>query len=225
MKYGLSLLCLLLCRCALGQPQMHPPVNFPTDSVSGEPRLQEVHQLPKPMKPDDIISATRTWAAKTYRDANKVIQQYDPEPGVAIVKGVFRIQFLSDFKSFGSETPVEMQVRHTITIQAKQGRYRATMDGFTFEIPPSALNTSAVSLAFDSRGCALSGQAYRQYVLEETEKSPYVTKKQMLRSLDKNPEVGMNDLRKKCAAVKKEALITLESLKQHLIKTSKESDW
>lgn len=81
--------------------------------------LQKVHDID--LKKDEIYSRSLEWLAKTFTDSKAVIEMQDKDSGKIIGKGV--ITFTAGI--------VNIPCRFTMSIEAKDGRYRTTYSNFT----------------------------------------------------------------------------------------------
>lgn len=70
----------------------------------------------------DLFARAKRWYVKEYRNANEVIQMEDPERGEIIGKGIFKVVYFSR----------QPNIRHTVTIQVKDGRYRYEISNFSY---------------------------------------------------------------------------------------------
>ncbi|MBL6448541.1 DUF4468 domain-containing protein [Fulvivirga sp. 29W222] len=71
----------------------------------------------------ELYGKAKEWFVNSYKDANAVIQLEDAEKRKLIGKGVINVV----------HTMVGRDVYHTVTIEAKDGRYRYTIDHFIID--------------------------------------------------------------------------------------------
>lgn len=101
----------LLAGCAEMMGNIVPPQ---------ERALEMVHEVP--LKKDEIFNRSLEWMAKTFVDSKEVIELKDKESGKIIGKGIVT------FTNMGMAT---IPCRYTLTIEAKDGKYRASFENLT----------------------------------------------------------------------------------------------
>ena len=116
---------------------------LPTDEL-GRVQFQEVISLADSTQPaNQIITRCRSWAAKTYNNSEQVVQQYDPQSGVLIIKGVLVVTTAPETKFLGTTSPPQKNnIQHTLTLEAKKGRYRATINQLSIMGYPIPVNSA-----------------------------------------------------------------------------------
>ncbi len=77
---------------------------------------------------DELYAAAKEWFVYAYKSANNVIQLDDPANGKLIGKGTFTVPYLGELQV----------VRHTVTIEVKDGKYRYFIDQFSINDYPFA---------------------------------------------------------------------------------------
>lgn len=119
----------------VGFSQSSDETTLPVDE-SGHVQFQQVVKVDSAESTKTIIGKARSWVAKTFNSASTVVQQYDPDQGILIVKGASK--FSSPQATFFSgktvTTPAPYLLRYTLTIESKPGRYRSTINSLTTEI-------------------------------------------------------------------------------------------
>ncbi|ELR69203.1 hypothetical protein C900_05399 [Fulvivirga imtechensis AK7] len=91
------------------------------NTESGLYTYQEVVEAPG--SAHELYSKAREWFVNSYRDANAVLQLEDPDQSKLIGKGVINVVHTMEGRD----------VFHTVTIEAKEGRYRYTIDHFVID--------------------------------------------------------------------------------------------
>ncbi|GAB2571653.1 DUF4468 domain-containing protein [Spirosoma areae] len=187
------------------------PVYLPIDSTTGNVQFREVISLSPDLDTKAIAQKARTWVAVAYRNAKDVVQQYDPEAGIIIVKGQFANRVF--YKGVAQSTSVT--VHHMLTIEAKPGRYRVTMNNLEQE-------AGGMKAFIKANHGSMSEQEY----LAEVQKysSGKGMEKMVMRSAQKNVTTTLTDNRLYTSEFKKNATALLESLKQYMQKKG-EKDW
>ena len=92
----------------------------------GQYEYQAVFEAPA--SPDEIYDRALAWIALNYRSANDVIQLKDDQNDKIIAKGTFITTNLFS----------EVSIRHTLQIEARDGRYRVTYGPFVYQGGPTA---------------------------------------------------------------------------------------
>ena len=94
---------------------------------SGEYFYQEVISIDSTNQ-QDLYDKLHQWVAKTYVSANDVIQYNDKDTGKIIAKGLYKTT------NYGWE----VYLRHTLTLEAKDNRFRVTFDQLAYQGGPDA---------------------------------------------------------------------------------------
>ncbi|MBZ5590131.1 MAG: DUF4468 domain-containing protein [Acidobacteriia bacterium] len=103
-----------LAAVALAKDEAQP---FPRDAA-GHARFQEVVQV-EGVSTTDLYNRAKFWAAKEFVSAKNVIQLDDPALGRLVLKGSLQ-------ETYGMTDKVWFNF--TLTVEAKDGRYRWTLD-------------------------------------------------------------------------------------------------
>lgn len=115
-----------------------------TISYSQEPiSYTEVVNVDSTLSANELYSRARSWFAETYRSAQDVIQMDDKENAKIIGKSNFKYDRIND-KASG-------WVSYTITIEARNGRYKYTITNFIHE--SSTGNLYSFGLITDDAQC------------------------------------------------------------------------
>ena len=113
-------------------------VTLPT-SDAGQVQYQEIVRIGDGKKPArQVFNQIRSWAAQQYPLGNEAEQQYDQQHGIVFVRSLYAI---------GNQS-----VRYTLTVEARIGRYRATVtdlildnNGFTQPVRPASSTAEELS--------------------------------------------------------------------------------
>jgi hypothetical protein len=97
-------------------------VEIPKDADSGFYKFQGVVNV-EGASADQLLSRARAWIATTYRSAKDVVQLDDPTAGRIIAKGLIPVRWMGETS----------HIRHTLTVEAKDGRYRYTIADLVFD--------------------------------------------------------------------------------------------
>ena len=90
------------------------------DNIAEEElKVQEIIEVD--LTKNEIYSLSLQWMANTFVDSKEVVEVKDAESGRLIGKGI----------TYFTSVVVEIPCRYTITIEAKEGRARVTIDSFT----------------------------------------------------------------------------------------------
>jgi hypothetical protein len=109
-------------------------ISLPTNAQGGVEFQQVFRLADTTVSATDIISRARTWAAKTYRDSEKIIQQYDAQAGVMVLKPIMKFTVFTEMKIITTvKESTDQYVGYTLTIEARKGRYRATMSNYAVD--------------------------------------------------------------------------------------------
>lgn len=71
----------------------------------------------------ELYSRAKAWVATAYRSAKDVIQLDDPNAAKLIVRGNFHVAVYTN----------DAWIRHTLTVEVKDGRFRYTLTDFVFD--------------------------------------------------------------------------------------------
>ncbi len=103
----LLLLFLFVCINSLAQVKL--PAN-----ETGQVQYQEIVRIGDGKRPArQVFNQIRSWAQKHYPLGNEAEQQYDQQHGILFVRSLYDID--------------NQSVRYTLTVEARIGRYRATI--------------------------------------------------------------------------------------------------
>ncbi|MFD2570180.1 hypothetical protein ACFSUS_06010 [Spirosoma soli] len=128
---------LLLSTTALAQ------FTLPTNEA-GQVQYQEIVRLSNPALPArQVYTQIRSWADQHYTASNEAEQQRDDVHGIVFVRSFYPIE--------------KRNVRYTLTVEAKIGRYRATItdlvvegDGLTLPVRATSSTVEEIKKAADS---------------------------------------------------------------------------
>ncbi|QIP14760.1 DUF4468 domain-containing protein [Spirosoma aureum] len=212
MKSVFTLIGLVVSIACFGQ--LNPsPVEMPIDSSSGGIQFREVVTLDPSLDTKAIVQKAKNWVATAYRSANDVVQQFDPETGILIVKGQFPVTRTS---YYGNQvTTAAITVYQTLTIEARPGRYRATLNNYEI----GAAGQRAVLAA--NRG-SMGRDEYMELVRKQA--AGMSMERTIIKSAEKNLDSTITSERLFMADVKQQSLNLLEMLKRHMQKKA-EKDW
>ncbi len=114
-----------------------PPLPWTNDNKI---EYQEVVPM-EGMARDELYRRAKAWVVETYNSAQNVIQLDDPANGELIVKG------LDKTPAYG---PALLRcvrtIKHTLTIEVKDGRYRYTLADFRVIIPGGVGDSAALEV-------------------------------------------------------------------------------
>jgi hypothetical protein len=99
---------------------------MPIDSSTGRAKYEEIIQAPG--SAGELLARARTWAAKTYEASNDAIQHYDLAAGVLVIRGITPVTYSELQQAFGARTARIVDIHHTLTIEAREGRIKLTFD-------------------------------------------------------------------------------------------------
>lgn len=105
-----------------GRPGFRQAAETPRDEETGRFQYQEVVEVEN-ASAGELYSRAKAWIATAYRSANDVIQLDDSAQGRLIAKGKFSITYYME----------SAWIRHTLTIEVKDGRFRYTLSEFQFD--------------------------------------------------------------------------------------------
>jgi hypothetical protein len=128
-------------------------VKLPTNEA-GQVQYQEIIRMPDATRPArQVYNQIRAWADEHYATETEAEQQRDDAHGILFVRSFYPIG--------------KRNVRYTLTVEARIGRYRATItdlvaedDGITSPVRPS-------SSTVDDLKRAANGEAKSEQVLEQ----------------------------------------------------------
>ena len=125
------------------------PPNLPTDAT-GNVEYREVVEVPG-VAAAELYSRAKLWIAQAYRSAPDVIKLDDPAASTVVAKGIYEV-------SYTQLVLITVHVAHSLTIECKDGRYRATinqlraqgMNAYMLDAPIDAYIQSYTSASLDS---------------------------------------------------------------------------
>jgi hypothetical protein len=97
--------------------------SLPKDSTTGMISYQEIVRVDSSVTKDVLYASAKDWFANAFRSAKDVIQMEDKENAKLIGKGNLTV-------SIPMVGPDYSRVDFTVTIQAKDGRYKYTVTNF-----------------------------------------------------------------------------------------------
>ncbi|WP_026262444.1 DUF4468 domain-containing protein [Spirosoma panaciterrae] len=155
MKY---LLILTLCVCirAVAVAQVRLPNN-----EAGQVQYQEIIKVPNPKTPArQLMEQFHEWADAYYASDPTAEQQYDQEHNILFVKSMYKMN--------------EQRIRYTLTLEAKYGRYRATLTDLIAEsnglnTPIRATSTTVSEMEHSAAGKTTTRKVIEQTVQQQTE--------------------------------------------------------
>jgi hypothetical protein len=128
-------------------------VRLPTNEA-GQVQYQETIKLPdNTRKARQIIEQARSWANLQY-DSTTAEQQYDAEHTILFIRSFFPIN--------------KQSIRYTLTIEAKYGRYRATLTDLVAENDALTLPVQASSGTVAEMERAAGSKPINKKILEQT---------------------------------------------------------
>ena len=95
------------------------PPNLPMDAT-GNVEYREVVEVPG-VAAAELYSRAKLWIAQAYRSAPDVIKLDDPAASTVVAKGIYEV-------SYTQLVLITVHVAHSLTIECKDGRYRATIN-------------------------------------------------------------------------------------------------
>ncbi|WP_338874888.1 hypothetical protein WBJ53_04630 [Spirosoma sp. SC4-14] len=152
-------------------------VKLPSNEL-GQVQYQEIVRLPDSKRPSrQIITQARAWLETQYPNEGDAEQQYDQEHAILFIKSAYRIN--------------EQDIRYTLTIEGKFGRYRATItdlvaesDGFASPILSTSPSAAELSRVADNK-------AKNSDVINQTVKQ----QEDLYRKLDRQCRLTLNSLK------------------------------
>lgn len=128
-------------------------VRLPTNEA-GQVQYQEMVRLAdNTRKARQIIEQARLWASQAY-DSTTAEQQYDAEHTILFIRSFFPIN--------------NQSIRYTLTIEAKYGRYRATLTDLVAESDALTLPVQASSGTVAEMQRAAGNKPTNKALLEQT---------------------------------------------------------
>lgn len=100
---------------------------LPIDPITKLITYEGVVEVPGVSKAD-LYTRAYAWVAKAYRSANDVVQMNDKEAGQLVAKGNMRVTA----RALGIDMDAGI-VRHTLSIYAKDGKYKYVLTNLTHE--------------------------------------------------------------------------------------------
>ncbi|QHV96545.1 DUF4468 domain-containing protein [Spirosoma endbachense] len=205
MKTVLILLCLPIY--FPGYSQLNPgPVKMPIDSTSGHIQFQQVVFLEPDMNTEAIIWKAKVWVDITYPSTKNPIQQYNSKSGILVVKTQFPVTRTSYY--LDQPTTETITVYHTVTIEAKPGRYRVTLSNYEMGVDGQRTILAA------NRG-TMDREEYIAMVRKQARGTS--TEQAFIKSVVKNPDSAITSERLFMADVKQQSLTLLKMLKRHML--------
>ena len=136
-------------------------VKLPTNET-GQVQYQELVKLPdNTRKAKQIIEQAKVWAGHEY-DSLSAEQQYDQPNNILFIKSLYLID--------------NQNVRYTLTIEAKYGRYRATItdlltesNGLSLLVRPTSPTVEEMEQAAGSKITVKEKEVIAQTVQQQTE--------------------------------------------------------
>jgi|GEM_PF-2381562 len=152
-------------------------VKLPANEL-GQVQYQEIVRLPDTKRlARQLMTQARAWLAIQYPNEGDAEQQYDQEHNILFVKSAYRIE--------------NQDVRYTLTIEGKFGRYRATItdlvaerDGFASPILSTSPSAAELSRVADNK--AQSSDVINQTVKQQ---------ENLYRKLDRQCRLTLNSLK------------------------------
>ena len=146
MKY-LLILTLFLSGSAFAQLRL--PVN-----ESGQVQYQEIVRVPNAKLPArQLMGQLHDWAEYYYEAEPTAEQQYDPEHNIQFIKAVYQID--------------DQAIRYTLTVEAKFGRYRATITDLIAENKGISVPVRTTSSTADELERAAGGKITNRKLIEQ----------------------------------------------------------
>ncbi|GAB3498896.1 hypothetical protein GCM10027341_21210 [Spirosoma knui] len=146
MKPIVSLL-LLLSATAFAQ------VKLPTNEA-GQVQYQEIARMPDANRPArQVYNQIREWASEHYTAENEAELQHDDVHGILFVRSFYPIG--------------KRNIRYTLTVEARIGRYRATITDLVAEDEGITLPLLPTSSTVDDLKKAANGEVKSEQVLEQ----------------------------------------------------------
>ncbi|MCK8492640.1 hypothetical protein M0L20_12305 [Spirosoma sp. RP8] len=152
-------------------------VKLPTNEI-GQVQYQELVRLPDATRPArQIILQARAWLDTEFPNESDAEQQFDQEHNIVFVKSAYRIQ--------------DQVIRYTLTIEAKFGRYRATITDLITEskglsLPVQPTSPTATDLGRTADNKAKNTSVINQAVAQQAE---------LYRELDKDCRATLASLK------------------------------
>ncbi|WP_080057891.1 DUF4468 domain-containing protein [Spirosoma aerolatum] len=147
MKY---LLILALCASIQAVAQVRLPNN-----EAGQVQYQEIIKVPNPKTPArQLMEQFHEWADAYYASDLTAEQQYDQEHNILFVKSMYKIH--------------DQTVRYTLTLEAKYGRYRATLTDLIAESNGLSAPIRATSSTVAEMERSAAGKTTPKKVIEQT---------------------------------------------------------
>ena len=127
----------------LFSPAVLAQVKLPTNEA-GQVQYQEIVRLPDGAQPArQVYNQIRAWADQHYTSTNEAERQHDDVHGIVFVRSLYAIG--------------NRNVRYTLTIEARIGRYRATLtdliaegNGLVLPVRPTSSTAEELMKAADS---------------------------------------------------------------------------
>ncbi|QMW03458.1 DUF4468 domain-containing protein [Spirosoma foliorum] len=135
-------------------------LRLPTNET-GQVQYQEIVRVPNEKLPArQLMNQLHDWAEFYYESESAAEQQYDPEHNIQFIKSAYHID--------------DQIVRYTLTVEAKFGRYRATITDLIAEdkgisVPVRASSSTAAELERASGGKITNRKLIEQAAQQQAE--------------------------------------------------------
>lgn len=150
----------LLLLFLLSSPAALAQVNLPTNET-GQVQYQEIVRLPDGTRPArQVYEQIRAWAGQHYPSTGEAERQHDDVHGIVFVRSLYAI---------GNQN-----VRYTLTVEARIGRYRATLtdliaEGNGLTLPVRAVSPTAEELKKAADSTVKSDTLINQIATDQTD--------------------------------------------------------
>lgn len=134
MKKLLLLFCLL---CVFGAQAQSWRIPLPLDSATSQVVYTGVIQAPAVSK-DELYNRARRWIATEFKSASSNLQMDDRQAGTLMTKGATTVRY-----TVGRYSTAPL-ISFTISIEAKDGRYRYKIRDLKNEVPAVTINGTYV---------------------------------------------------------------------------------
>jgi hypothetical protein len=121
MKKIMMFLIVLLSTQIIAQTFHKDSLGLP--ALNGAVGMQEVIQIDSATK-KELYSRAKMWVSEAFKSANNVIQLDDADNGILLLKGITMIEVKTLVKT-------QMNMRFTLKIEAKEGKYRYSLTNIT----------------------------------------------------------------------------------------------
>lgn len=128
-------------------------LRLPTNET-GQVQYQEIVRVPNAKLPArQLMGQLHDWAEYYYAAEPTAEQQYDPEHTIQFIKATYRID--------------DQAVRYTLTVEAKFGRYRATITDLIAESKGISVPVRTTSSTADELERAAGGKITNRKLIEQ----------------------------------------------------------